>query len=222
MSLFLTGGGDQEYFKNLDRIFIDSLPENAFIGILPQAADDPTDVLERIKQDFSHKKINNFQLLLNDQIEITQFDAIMIEGGNTFKLIQEIRETNFFSMLKKFYQSGKSIYADSAGAIMLGSDIQTAFLGDDADEDHLKLQDYRGIDLLSSWAIHAHATSDEFDDLNDLLFDKANPILALAEETGIYIKENELTVYGKEALNTITFAGKKTYPIGSKFNLLEF
>lgn len=218
MALFLTGGGEQEEFQNLDRLFIESLPNNALIGILPQAADDEQDVLERIEQDFSHKKINDFKLVLDDSTNLDQFDAIMIEGGNTFELIKSIRDTNFFSLLKNYFATEKPIYADSAGAIMLGSDIQTAFLGDDADDDHLKLQDYRGINLISSWAVHAHATDDDLEQLKDLLYDKSNPILVLEEETGVYIKNDELQVLGSAPLKIITFSGISSYEVGSKIS----
>ena len=233
MALFLTGGGDQSSFNKLDKLdklFINSLPDNAKILLIPLACEieEYNDVLERIEETFHHKKITQIRMIKNSN-ELTKdiiedFDAIIIDGGNTFKLIKELRDSSCFSLLKSFYSMGKHIYADSAGAIILGSDVQTAFLGDDGDEDQKRLQDYRGLDLIDGFAIHAHATSDEFDefdDLNDLLYDKGNPILALAEETGIHINDGELEVFGLERLESISFSGRKTISIGERVKLDE-
>jgi peptidase E len=222
MALFLTGGGDQECFNKLDKLFIESLPQNAKVLLIPFASEDYDEVFDRIEHHFNHKKIASLHMI-RKQDEITEdvfdeHDAIMIEGGNTFELISSTRSNSFFSLIKKFHKKGKHIYADSAGAIILGNDIQTAFLGEDADEDQQKLQDLRGLDLAHPWTIHAHATPDEFDELNDLLYDKGNPILALAEETGVYINGDELKVFGSESLEVITFAGRKSLAPGEVVN----
>ncbi|MFT6631215.1 MAG: dipeptidase E [Bacteriovoracaceae bacterium] len=222
MALFLTGGGDQSCFAKLDKLFIESLPQNAKILLIPFASEDYDEVYERIEHHFSHKKIASINMI-QKQEDITaevfdEHDAIMIEGGNTFDLITSTRSNSFFSLIKNFHKEGKHIYADSAGAIILGNDIQTAFLGEDADEDQQKLQDLRGLDLIHPWTIHAHATPDEFEDLNDLLYDKGNPILALSEETGIFINGDELVVFGQEPLEVITFAGRKSLVPGEVTN----
>lgn len=222
MGLFLTGGGDQEYFYQLDKHFIGALPDKAKVGIIPHATEDPDEAYERIAQDFSNKKIACFELIHEASEKLLEYDAIMIEGGNTFDLIKAMRESAFFNLLKKFYQNqDKIIYADSAGAIMLGSDVQTAFLGDDSDDDAQRLQDYRGLDLITPWAVHAHATPDEFEDLESLLYDKANPILALAEQTGVLIKNGELKSLGAEPMEAITFAGRKVVNPGESVQLSE-
>lgn len=216
MAIYLTGGGDQENFVALDGHFIDSLPDKAKILILPQASeeDEYEDVLERIEQCFEHKKIESFELAYEPANmsweELEKFDAIMIEGGNTFKLISEIRESSFFDLLKKFAQNNKIIYADSAGAILLGSDVKTAFLGEDGDEDHQRLQDYRGLDIIEPWAVHAHYESDDLDDLENLLYDAGNPIIALAEPAGVLIEDGKIISLGHTPVELITFSGKET------------
>lgn len=219
MALFLTGGGDQENFKELDEIFVSSLPNQARVGIIPHAAEDFDDALERIEQDFSNKKIQGFELVLHASPELLEFDALMIEGGNTFELIKTMRESSFFGLIKQFYQANKPIYADSAGAIMLGGDVQTAFLGDDSDEDPQRLQDYRGLDLIAPWTVHAHATPDEREDLQNLLYDKGNPILALSENAGIFIHQDAIQSLGQEALEAVTFTGIKVLNPGESSTL---
>jgi dipeptidase E len=210
MAVYLTGGGDQEEFSQLDRLFVEELKSGSKIGLLAQACDDALEALERIEYYFSDKKITSIELVTDVRIDLNQFDGLIIEGGNTFNLIKAVRESSLFNSLKNFYQSGKPIYADSAGAIILGSDVHTAFLGDDGDEDELKLQDYRGLDIIAPFCVHAHATSDELEDLNDLLYQIGSPILALAEECGIRIDKNEIKVFGSHELWVIDFEGRKS------------
>lgn len=223
MALFLTGGGEQENFNQLDKLFIDSLPQNATVLIIPFASDNYEEVFERITFHFEHKKISSFKMLTRAE-EITKenfdsHDAIMIEGGNTFDLIRKTRSNSFFNLIKEFHASDKHIYADSAGAIILGNDIQTAFLGDDADEDSKRLQDLRGLDLIHPWTIHAHSTPEEYDDLNDLLYDKGYPILALSEETGIFVSNGNIQVFGQKPLEVISFTGRQSIIPGTKVEL---
>ena len=218
MAVYLTGGGDQEEFTLLDKQFMAALPDGAQIGLLAQASDDEQDALERIEYYFTDKKIKSINLITDPQTDLSQYDALMIEGGNTFNLIRAVREINFFNSIREFYKSGKSLYADSAGAIILGSDVNTAFLGDDGDEDELKLQDYRGLDIITPFCVHAHATSDEFDQLQDLLYQTGSPILALAEECGIKIHDNQIEVFGSHDLWILDFEGRKNIAPREKYN----
>lgn len=184
-----------------------------------ETRDDELDALDRIEEHFSDKKIKSIELISDPKTDLNQFDAIMIEGGNTFKLIRSIRDTHFYTSIKNFSKTGKCIYADSAGAIILGSDVHTAFLGDDGDEDNMSLQDYRGLDLLDSWCVHAHATSDDLEQLQDLLYQVGSPIFALAEETGIHLNRKEVTVFGEEPLWIVDFEGHRSISIGNSFEL---
>ncbi len=219
MPLYLTGGADQEHFKKMDQKFLASLPKGARVGILPQASEDYIETLERIEEEFDSPQVSKFDLVVEASEDLLNYDAIMIEGGNTFDLAMALRNSPFFNYLKKFHEAGRPIYADSAGAIILGSDIQTAFLGDDSDEDELKLQDYRGLDLIAPFAIHAHATPDEWEDLESLLYDKGSPILALAEETGIIVHNDHLEVWGDSELTVISFSGRKSLRPGTETTL---
>lgn len=216
MATYLTGGGDQECFRRLDLRFFEDLPKNSSIGVLAQAGDDSQDSLERIEQDFEHQKISSFTLVENPSEELLNFDALMIEGGNTFNLIRAVRDSQFFNLLQRFSASGRPVYADSAGAIVLGSDVHTAFLGEDGDEDQLKLQDYRGLDIIHPWCVHAHSTPEDFEELQNILYNTGNPVFALSEETGIKIDEREVEVFGNEPLWAITFMGNERINPGEK------
>lgn len=217
MAIYLTGGGDQENFKELDQHFLFHLPPKAKILILPQACKESEygDILERIEYSFENKKIESFELVIYpeemDWETLNSYDALMIEGGNTFQLINAINKTSFFALLKRFaLNTNKSIYADSAGAILLGSDVKTAFLGEDGDKDHHKLQDYRGLDIIDPWAIHAHYEPEDLKQLENLLYDSGNPIIALAEASGVLIEDGKMISLGHTPVELITFSGKES------------
>ncbi len=226
MSIFLTGGGDQEDFALLDKKFLELLPNNSNILVVPQACDDYDEVLERIEDAFNHKKISSFSLLKDPNKitwdELSSFDAIMIEGGNTFQLIKSIRASSFFKLLSQFKNDNKIIYADSAGAILLGNSVQTAFLGDDGDEDHNKLQDYRGLDILDHWSVHAHYDLEEQEQLQDFLYEKGSPVISLPEPAGVLIQRKTITSLGSEKAYLITFSGVIKLSTNASMDISEF
>lgn len=218
MSIYLTGGGDQEHFHEMDKLFQAELSKGAKVALLPQATDDYQEAKERLE--YYHPNVT-IQIVDDPKADLNNFDGLIIEGGNTFQLIRAVRDTHFFNSIKAFFQSGKPIYADSAGAIILGCDIHTAFLGEDADEDHESLQDYRGLDILSGLSLHAHATSAEFEDVQNLLYEIGSPILCLAEETGIVITDKEIKVYGNSDLWFFSFEGMKTISRNNSFSISD-
>jgi peptidase E len=213
MKLYLTGGGDQEYFHELDKKFLDDLPDGASILILPMAleVDEYDGVFERIEDVFQSRKIIRLNLCrsINDlsEEELLSYDALIFEGGNTFKLIKELRGSSFFSYLEHFCQKDKLIYADSAGAIVLGSDIQTAFLGEDGDEDSHKLQDYRGLGILKEWSMHCHYEPAEFEQIQELMFSTGSTVICLPEPSGICFDGDAIEVFGELPVKIITFSG---------------
>lgn len=226
MSIFLTGGGDQENFTELDKYFISQLEAPAKLLLIPHACDQDEydDILERLEDVFLGKFVKQIDLLEDPNAMsfdvLEQYQGLIFEGGNTFQLVNSIRESQFFSLLKKYSQLERPIYADSAGAILLGSDVHSAFLGEEADQDHIRLQDYRGLDLIPPWSIHAHYEPEDYDQLEQLLYDQANPIIALPEAGGVYISGNNIISMGSEPIELITFSGREVLNPQEKFSLI--
>ena len=225
MPLYLTGGGDQQCFHSLDKLFAENMPHGARILAIPLAVDpeEYDDVLERAEDCFSSKKIEEIALcpeldkLTED--ELNEYDAVFIEGGNTFQLVKVVRQSPIFDLLEAFLADGKSIYADSAGAIILGTSVKTAFLGEEADEDLNRLQDFRGLGLLEDWTVHCHYELDESDDLNSLLYDEGYPIICIPEPCAVFIDGDTLRVYGKGSVDLITFTGQTSLKSGESIEL---
>lgn len=224
MPLYLTGGGDQEDFRGLDRLFLENLPKGAAILVIPLAVEgDYEEALERAEDCFAGKKVDAIDMCEDvDKLaweDLEKYDAVFIEGGNTFVLIQAVRQSAFFKNLQRYLEAGHSIYADSAGAIVLGTNVRTAFFGEEGDEDEKRLQDYRGLGVIGPWTVHCHYEPGDQDEIQDLLYDSGHPILALAEPTGVCIDGNTVKVFGRAPLEVFTFTGHKTFQPGATLDL---
>jgi len=230
MEFLLTGGGDFDHFRKVDSKFQELLNDNDKVQIIPYAVDpdDFDEIHERIEDTYKSKKGLTFALESNisklKQDDLLSARALFIEGGNTFDLITSIRDANIATYIKNFEkQNDKIIYADSAGAIVLGNSVRTAFFGDDADEDERRLQDYRGLNLLDSWVVHAHYTQGDDDAVMNFVYDEGMPVLALPEETGIYISVGkEVEVLTRSPLVIFTAVGKQVIASGQKVLLTDF
>jgi len=226
VKIYITGGGESENYRDLDKHFLANFGKNNNLLLLPMANDqeDFEDCLERIEatyQDLGHKGAVELledltQFSLN---QLANYPAIYIDGGNTFTLIEQIRNNSFIDCLKKYSQNGGIIHADSAGGIILGAHVKTAFIGEDSDDNQEKTQNFSGTGLLKDWAIHCHYDPHEDELLQDIVYESGLPILALSEYTGVYIEDHELSVFGQQDLSVLNMMGKKLIPVGTKIAL---
>lgn len=209
MKLIMTGGGDSHHFEEIDQFFISLLGRDPSLLFIPLAGDPDNfdDGLERIQQTFSTIHFENIEMCLSladltwDYLKM--FDAIYIDGGNTFTLMEEIRNTHFFELLHRFLHHGKVVNGDSAGAIILGSHLETAHFGDTPDENETDVISYQGLNLLGKYAIHCHYQDSEKEEVLEFVKEFGFPVLALYENTAVAVIDNNITVIGEA--NAILF-----------------
>lgn len=228
MKVFLTGGGDSDAFVKFDKTFIQELGKDQSLLLIPLAndPDEFDDTFERIEETFGAVGFKGSIDMIKkgedlDSLDLADYGAVYIDGGNTFLLIEQIMSGDFPKRLKAFAEEGGIIASDSAGALILGAHIQTAFIGEDADENEAKLQAFHGLDLFENWALHCHYDYAEDESLQDLVYDRGASLLALPEPTGIYINDDQVEVFGREPLSLFTMSGKKEQNVGQKFSLSE-
>jgi dipeptidase E len=225
MKLILTGGGESSHFEQIDQKFISMISDNPTLLYVPLAQD--ADLweggLSRIQTVFSTIDFESISLC-KDLNSLTwdvlkQFGGIYIDGGNTFKLMGAIRHTHTFELLHRFLHNGGVINGDSAGAIILGSHLETAHMGDFGDSNDSNIVSYQGLNLIGKYAIHAH-----YEDLHDkeLYAFSDNygfPIICLYEETGICIEHNRIKTIGQKAAVIISDNTKKVLDVGAEFEI---
>ncbi len=207
MKLILSGGGDSENFVELDKHFLSLLPENPNLLLIPMAGDPDTydDALDRIVDTFSTIDFENIEMSLDlqdlDWHTLRDFDAIYIDGGNTFRLMDCVRKSHFYELLRKFIHHGRVINGDSAGAIILGSHLETAHFGDEGDDNESELISYQGLNILGDYAVHCHYQKHEQEEIAEFVNEYGLPVIALDETAGVSIENNQIQVIGKTTVD---------------------
>ena len=225
MKLIMTGGGESEHFEKIDQLFINQLGENPALLFIPLAGKKSTwkNGLERIQSVFSTIHFQNIEMCIDltqlDWDYLNQFSAIYFDGGNTFNLMEQIRETHTFELLHRFLHNGKIINGDSAGAIVLGSHLETAHFGENGDTNRTSITSYQGLNLIGKWAIHCHYEESEDQEIKTFSETYGFPIIALHETSSIFIEGSRLKVVGPEKIKV--FQNSKTREVhpGSYFQL---
>jgi dipeptidase E len=190
--IYLSGGGNEKQSFPLDKFFFDTLPKNGRFLYIPIALrghklystahlwmKNITELHERT--DVQFETVDN-PSKYNLEV-IKEFDGIYIGGGNTWSLIQEIRESGFSDVLTQYIEAGGQVYGGSAGAIILGKRIDTH-----DDENKIGLQDVSGFNLLNNFSVACHFKDEQNDQFKAWASDHNLPIVCLPEETGLVIE----------------------------------
>ena len=223
MKLVLTGGGDSENFEEIDKHFINMLGDKRTLLFIPLAGDEDTwdDGLERIHEVFSTIHFDAIEMCVDlsvlDWDYLSNFSAIYIDGGNTFRLMDEIHNTHTYELLHRFLHNGGIINGDSAGAIVLGSHIETAHFGEMGDENESDVISYQGLNLIGNWAVHCHYDEKEDEEIMEFSKDYGFPIIALHENSAIAIDNKMLFVIGENKISIFMGDKKINVPPGQTY-----
>ncbi|KAK3181625.1 hypothetical protein K4F52_007003 [Lecanicillium sp. MT-2017a] len=88
---------------------------------------------------------------------IADADIVVIPGGNTFRLLQQMQRHNMLSALRELLARGGKVYGGSAGALILGADIAIADASvGGQDENLVAIKDTKGLDVLGGCVVYPH------------------------------------------------------------------
>ena len=62
---------------------------------------------------------------------LTDYSFIFIGGGNTFKLLNDIKRVHMFDPIREYLQNGGTVFGGRTGAIIFGEDLEPCALDDD-------------------------------------------------------------------------------------------
>lgn len=189
--IYLSGGGNEKQSFPLDKFFFNTLPENGCFLYVPVALRGsklyPTahlwmeNVLELHEQNsIKFETVDDLSKYQNKDLK--NFDAIYIGGGNTWNLMRELRDSGFSQELIKYLKNGGRVYGGSAGAIVLGKNIDTH-----DDENKTNLKDTSGFNLLNGYSVACHYKDEQRDQFKEWAMSHSSPILCLPEETGLIL-----------------------------------
>lgn len=222
----MSGGGNEKQSFPLDKSFFSTLPKNGSFLYIPIALrgnklypaahswmENITKLHERADVKFETvDDPSKYQLKT-----LKNFNGIYIGGGNTWSLIQELKDSGFSDTLIQYLNVGGQIYGGSAGAIVMGKRIDTH-----DDENKTGLTDMEGLNLLKGYSIACHFRNQQDNRFKTWAMSNALPIICLPEESGLVIENGVAVCVGTKSC-IIYFADgtRKTITPEESLNLIE-
>lgn len=215
MKLILCGGGsgEQNYYANkkLNEI-IDHNKPLLYVPLAMDESDHPYDsCYEWINEELAQVQLSGIDMVRSFE-ELVQKDydnycALFIGGGNTYKLLKEIKDSGAFEKIKEFINNGGIVIGGSAGAVIFGCDIDIISTMDPND---VALIDTKGFNVMNGVSIFPHYTNtksklseeENLARLNNFTnaikhFSMTNgDVIAIPEEDAIFINNGELEILG--------------------------
>ena len=212
MKIALSGGGGTSDSRLLDEVFASWIGSQGRLLYLPCALRGirPFEsCLEWITATFAPLKVNQITMwteLSEHQVsELDQFDAVYVGGGNTFALLAELRKSGFDHHLREYGCGGKAVYGGSAGAAVLGRDIQTVNY---LDRNEVGLMETKGLNLAEGYSVWVHYQPQDDNLIDAYVRQYQQPVIALSERSGIVIENRLMRAVGFEPAYRFDSQGK--------------
>ena len=190
-TLILSGGTGNRNEEKLNSLFLRLVKGKPILYIpIARETKDYSECYNWISSVLKSKKINMLIDFNLQKIKLKDFGGIYIGGGNTFKLLKEIKENKFDKKLKKFKGV---IFGGSAGAIIFGKTIETAAWGNVKDENKVKLKDLGALNLINGYNLRAHYLKKEKEETRKFVKKTKTPIIALPEDSGIFVEKEKVS-----------------------------
>jgi len=206
--IILIGGGEvgrgnssyetKEIDEEIVKLTKTSNPTFLFIGLASSFSDSYYDTMKKIYKNLGcictylkKKNILNNPDIVKEKIQSA--DIIYICGGDTVKLINDIKEYQIDSLLKKAYEKGTILAGISAGAILLskGGFSDALILRNESTKNtYLKGLDFVDINFCP----HYDKSSKKAQELNDYLKTTTDKFYCLENCTALKIIDDEITI----------------------------
>lgn len=199
MSIFVNGGGSgtdaAKAYKKLGCVTDSEKP----ILYIPFAMDDESypSCLEWITGELSAfsrsiDMVTSASML--SEKALSAYGFIFIGGGNTFKLLSELRKCGCLEKLAGFIADGGVVFGGSAGAIIFGEDIDCAIF---ADPNDVGLKETGGLALLGGASVFPHYDAENNEQKRFLTeFSAGRRIIALPEADTLLVSGGSFELIG--------------------------
>ena len=204
MKIFLCGGGSGEQIIEATRRFGDVIDHTRPLLYVPLAMESERypSCLEWISGELRELNISNIEMVTSAEElagkELKNYSAIYIGGGNTFKLLSDLKTSGAFDRIKQFIEQDGIVFGGSAGAIIFGESLESCMLDD---ENNVGLRDFSGFNVLNGISLLCHYTNrteekdrESTEYLKEL--SKRLKVVALPEEDTIFINGDQIEVIG--------------------------
>ena len=199
MKIVLGGGGSAEQEASVLAHFASLVPRNGRVLYLPWAQRDPAEArlrewAERTLGTPGIGHVSTVSEISAGAVDLLESsDAIFIGGGNTYRLLDRLRETRLAAALVDAANAGFPCYGGSAGAIVLGASIRTCA---HLDTNESGLLDLTGLNLCHRRAIWCHYADEATDRIPALIGETSMEILSMSENAGVRVGSEEMGSLG--------------------------
>ncbi len=205
MKLILNGGGVGKQVETSRQLLSNLIDHNKKILYIPFAWPDPTykGCLEFMTDELSDVEKSGIEMVTSPEKLINknfnEYACLYIGGGNTYKLLNDLKVSGVFQKIKKYLiEDDGIVYGGSAGAIIFGRDLDSC---NTDDENKVGLADNTGFNMINGYSLLCHFTSRENDrtelSKNYLIqLSKMKPIYAIPEEDTIYVNNENIEFIG--------------------------
>ena len=134
-----------------------------------------------------------------DGQDFTDYACLYIGGGNTYKLLKDLKTSGAVEKIRKYLtEDGGIVYGGSAGAIIFGRDLDSC---NTDDENEVGLADHRGFNLINGYSLLCHYTSRDWERTERsrrylLELSETKPVYAIPEEDTIYVDNGRIVFIG--------------------------
>lgn len=204
MKVFLNGGGCGEQTTEALKKFNDMIDHTRPLLYIPLAMQRERypSCHEWIQDELREVNVSSIEMATSaDEIvrkDLSSYCAIFIGGGNTFKLLYELKKSGAFEKIRKFLEHGGVVFGGSAGAIIFGQSLESCML---ADKNDVGLQDMAGFDVLNGISLLCHYTNgseEKHQESTAYLTELSNRlrVIALPEEDTLFVNGDKVEVIG--------------------------
>lgn len=219
MRLILNGGGSDEKIKESLELFAREVNGGKVLYIpLAWANGKMEECINWFRGQVSQFGITDIEQILNPnnltKQKLKEASGIFIGGGNTYQLLNALKETCAFENLKEYVENGGLVMGGSAGALIFGERIDTC-LKDELvikscnDENKVGLKDTKGFNCINGYSIFPHYKKlpEQYADTQkrvEKLLKQGYNLVCLPEETSLWINGDQMKVIGQKPAEIFT------------------
>jgi len=182
-------------------------PSDLKVAFVPIAADpyDESPWMDMDREKLREFGFKTFDLDLKNKSEnhvrdsLKNADVVFVGGGNTFYLLQKMRESDADRAIKDFVDNSGIYIGVSAGSVVAGPDI--SLVKDFDNPDAAQLDSSKGLRLVD-FAVLPHYGKDKYGQLHDQVmkqYGQKYEIVPVTDEQFVYVSDNKSQIIGYRA-----------------------
>lgn len=117
-----------------------------------------------------------------------KYDYIYVTGGNTFKLLHDLKECGYDKVLRKMIIEGATYIGSSAGAYLISKDVSHI---QKYDENNYGIDDFSGLGILDARLI-CHFDNDRYYDYYKLRTSTSDVVFTIDDDNILVVDKNNI------------------------------